>query len=113
MVVDSSHAVGVRNKKHSELVNDVVVDKSGQFKSEVDKFVPWLHGYDDNLHVELIDMLQFGVHIPSSKAFDPLAQVPPNQKSTDLYYDEVDTMICTELMAKRIAGPFLLTPPRV
>ncbi|MCP3887280.1 MAG: hypothetical protein GY702_00180, partial [Desulfobulbaceae bacterium] len=77
----------------------------------VDRFVPWLHDYDESLRVELTDMLNFGVHIPSSKVFDPLAPVPPNQKSTDLYYDQVDTMICTELLAKRIAGPFLTPPP--
>ncbi len=95
----------------SENVYDVEYDINPS-PLKVDRFVPWLHDYDDKLCVELIDMLQFGVHIPSSKVFYPSAPVPPNQKSTDLYYDQVDTMICTELLAKRIAGPFLTPPPR-
>ncbi len=35
MVADSSHAVGVRNNEQSDLANDVVICKSGQFKNVV------------------------------------------------------------------------------
>ncbi len=54
-------------------------------------------------------MIQNGVSIPSSKV--PLATVPPNQKSTDVYSSQVNEMICLELQSKRIAAPFFNPPP--
>ncbi len=77
----------------------------------VHRFLPWLQGYDSQQSAELIDIIQNGVSIPSSKLFDPLAPIPPNQKSTDVYAAQVNDMICLELQSKRIAGPFFSPPP--
>ncbi len=77
----------------------------------IHRFLPWLQGYDSDQSAEFIDMIQNGVSIPSSKLFDPLAPIPPNQKSTDVYSAQVNEMICSELQHKRIAGPFFSPPP--
>ncbi|MCP3888315.1 MAG: hypothetical protein GY702_05510, partial [Desulfobulbaceae bacterium] len=74
------------------------------------RFVPWLHDYDSSKFHELAEMICYGVSIPSAKVFDPHAPVPPNQKSTQVYADQVQIMICEELLANRIAGPFTKPP---
>ncbi len=49
---------------------------------KVSVFRAFLKDYDPELALEVIDIVQYGVHIPSFKVADPLASIPTNQKST-------------------------------
>ncbi len=77
----------------------------------VTRFKVYLQGYDKAKYDQLIKLISLGAEIPSLLAFDPDRLVPPNQKSTIEYFDLVNELICKELLAKRIAGPFIQSPP--
>ncbi len=78
---------------------------------KVQVFRAYLKDYDKVKFIEVMDLVQFGVHIPSSKVVDRLSPIPVNQKSTVEFASKVDEMLMLELKEGRIAGPFLVSPP--